>query len=188
MASPTREAVQCPRPAVSIGNSLSGRHFLECSADPPLFLESRSGVGLTFPGLVKAVLGVETLCSLIEREHEQVRILIPERRSKQSRSDASAVRSLIDIDRGQFQRWQSINGMVGTCGAGDAEQEAIVRQSHQHPPGTFSNSFCPASGSSLSGRRVEELIWGDASVRLLPATGLKDADRLRVADLGLNDV
>jgi len=159
-----------------------------CLADPSFFLESRSEVGLAVPRGAKAVLEIEPLRSLIEREHEQVRILTPERRSKQSGSNTSAVRSLIDIDRGQFQRRQAIRGLVGMCSADDAEQEAVVRQGHQHSTRTVSDPFCPASGSSLSGRRVEELIRGDASVRLLPATGLKQANCIRVADLGLNDV
>ena len=38
------------------------------------------------------------------------------------------------------------------------------------------------------GRRVEELVRGDASVCLLPASGLKQADRFCVDNLGLNDV
>jgi len=99
-------------------------------ADPSLFLESRSEVGLTVPGGVKPVLRVETLRSLIEREHEQVRILISKRRPKQSGSNTSAVSSLIDIDSRQFQRRQAIHGPVPTCGAGNAEQDAIVRQGH----------------------------------------------------------
>jgi hypothetical protein len=85
-------------------------------------------------------------------------LLTPERRSKQPGSNTSAVRSLIHIDRRQFQRRQAIHGLVGTCGACNAEQEAILRQSHQHSTRTVSNPFSPASSSSLSGRRVQELI------------------------------
>ena len=45
--------------------------------------------------MVKAVLRVETLRSLVEREHEQVRVLIPERYLQQLGSNTGAVRSLM---------------------------------------------------------------------------------------------